>query len=170
MAGIIQFRIFIEFYKPEENLKLNSKIMHPEQFHGYKLASRGKRFLATITEGILYMLVMITIYLLFGKSVHYYFNQDFQLIDIPVSAITGLIVGAIFYPIFSGNLGHRIFDLKVISAETGQEVDKAAEGAIRELLKYVLGYLLIPVIWLLWDDKKQNLYDKLSKTLVVENN
>jgi len=143
--------------------------MQQEEFHGYRLASRGKRLLATLTEGIIYMFVMIGIYLLFGKSIHYYFDQDLQLIDIPVSAITGLVVGAIFYPLFSGNLGHRIFNLKVISAETGNEVNSAPEGAVRELLKYVLGYLLIPVIWLLWDDKKQNLYDKLSKTLVVEN-
>ncbi|WP_037320049.1 RDD family protein [Salegentibacter sp. Hel_I_6] len=144
--------------------------MQQEEFHGYLLASRGKRLLASLTEGIIYMFVMIGIFLLFGKSFGYYWNRDLQLIDIPVSAITGLVVGAIFYPLFSGNLGHRIFDLKVISSETGMEVNKAPEGAIRELLKYVLGYLLIPVIWLLWDDKKQNLYDKLSKTLVVENN
>jgi len=144
--------------------------MQQEEFHGYRLASRGKRLLASLTEGIIYMFVMIGIFLLFGKSFAYYWNRDLQLIDIPVSAITGLVVGAIFYPLFSGNLGHRIFDLKVISSETGMELNKAPEGAIRELLKYVLGYLLIPVIWLLWDDKKQNLYDKLSKTLVVENN
>jgi len=144
--------------------------MQQEQLHGYKLASRGKRLVASLTEGIIYIFVMIGIYMLFGKSFGYYWEQDLQLIDIPVSAITGLIVGAIFYPLFSGNLGHRIFGLKVVSAESGKDVDKAPEGAIRELLKYVLGYLILPVIWLLWDDKKQNLYDKLSKTLVVENN
>ncbi|MBE7641190.1 RDD family protein [Salegentibacter sp. BLCTC] len=142
--------------------------MKQEEVHGYKLASRGKRLAATITEGVLYTIVIIGIYLLFGKSFSYYWEQDLELIDIPISAVTGLIVGAIFYPIFSGNLGHRIFDLKVISAETGKDINKGQEGAIREMLKYVLGYLLIPLIWLLWDDKKQNLYDKLSKTLVVE--
>lgn len=142
--------------------------MYDQGFRGYQLASRGKRCLATLTETIIYTFVMLGIYLVFGKSFNYYWERELELIDIPVSAITGLIVGAVFYPLFSGNLGHRIFNLKVISAETGKELNTAPEGAIRELLKYVLGYLLIPVIWLLWDDNKQNLYDKLSKTLVVE--
>jgi hypothetical protein len=41
---------------------------------------------------------------------------------------------------------------------------------MRELLKYVLTFLVIPVIWILWDEKNQNLYDKMTKTLVVEKN
>jgi uncharacterized RDD family membrane protein YckC len=58
--------------------------------------------------------------------------------------------------------------LKVISSETGDDYKKASDGAIRELLKGVLSFFLIPIIWILWDDKNQNLYDKLTKTYVVE--
>jgi len=91
-------------------------------------------------------------------------------IDIPVDAIFGLIVGAIFYPIFCGNLGHRIFNLKVICEETGEDYNKAEKGALRECLKYALTFLIIPIIWILWDEKRQNIYDKMTKTLVVECN
>ena len=138
--------------------------------HGYQLASKGKRFIASLVEGIIFILLTMGIYLILGKSVAEYWNSDFELIEIVYSAISGLIVGAIFYPMFIGNLGHRIFNLKVISEETGKDYNKAEKGVTRECLKYVLGYLLIPIIWILWDEKNQNLYDKLTKTLVVEKN
>ena len=84
--------------------------------------------------------------------------------------IFSLIIGAVLYPICMGNLGHKIFNLKVISSESGADYNKASDGAIREFLKYLSSYLIIPIIWILWDNKNQNLYDKLTKTFVVENN
>lgn len=144
--------------------------MNDTKTHGYKLATKGKRFIASLIEGIIFILLTMGFYLILGKSISEYWNSDLDLIDIVYSAIAGLIVGAIFYPIFIGNLGHRIFNLKVISEETGEDYKKPESGAIRECLKYVLSYLIIPIIWILWDKKNQNLYDKLTKTLVVEKN
>ncbi len=144
--------------------------MNENNTHGYKLASIGKRLMASIVEGMIYFVFAMGIYLIMGKSVSELWNPDFELIEITYSATAGLIVGAIFYPMFIGNLGHRILNLKVISSETGEDYSTAEKGAIRELLKYVLGYLIIPIIWILWDKKNQNLYDKLTKTLVVERN
>lgn len=144
--------------------------MNERNKHGYKLASKGKRFLATLVEGAIFFLLTIVIYLILGKSVSEYFNRELELIDIVYSAIAGLIIGAIFYPFFIGNLGHRIFNLKVISEETGEDYDRAEKGAIRECLKYVLSYLFVPIIWIMWDEDNQNLYDKITKTLVVERN
>ncbi len=145
--------------------------MNETKTHGYKLASKGTRLIATLIESIIFILLTIGIYLISGEPISKYWdNDDFELIDIVHSAIVGLITGAIFYPSFTGNLGHRIFDLKVISEETGEDYNKAEKGAIRECLKHVLAYLIIPIIWILWDKKNQNLYDKLTKTLVVEKN
>ncbi|AUC23223.1 MULTISPECIES: RDD family protein [Polaribacter] len=145
--------------------------MNEIQTHGYKLASKGKRLIATIIEGLIFGVLFLVIYLIMGKSVSEFwadFESDFQFLDIIYSLVTGIIIGAIFYPIFIGNLGHRIYNLKVISEETGEDYNKPEKGAIREGLKHVLGYLLIPSIWILWDKKNQNLYDKITKTLVVE--
>ena len=144
--------------------------MNKKTTHGYKLASKGKRLIATLTEGIIFGIILLGIYLIMGKSISDYWSSDFELIEIVYSGITGLIVGAICYPIFIGNLGHRIFNLKVVSEETGEDYKKPESGAIRECLKYVLSYLIIPIIWILWDEKNQNLYDKITKTLVVEKN
>lgn len=136
--------------------------------HGYKLASRSKRFLASVVETVIFTLFMALAFLGIGESFVEYLNRDFELLEIFSSAMAGIVIGGVFYPMFSGNLGHRIFKIKVISAETGEDYDKAEKGAIRECLKYVLGYLIIPILWILWDKKNQNLYDKLTKTLVVE--
>mgnify|MGYP000911934981 CR=1 FL=1 len=143
-----------------------SDISFQENF-GYRLASPWARFGAVFIEGII-MYLPLSLFL-FDFSP---FNDiDFlgfgdSLFQIALSAL----YGAIFYPLWSGNLGHKIFGLKVISAIDGNDQKKAQVGAIRELLKSVLGIFLIPSIWLLWDAKKQNLYDKIIKTLVVETN
>jgi len=143
--------------------------MKDNKLHGYNLASKGTRLIAHLTEAGIYFIFMSGIYFILGYPIIEVFNRDFELFRIGYSAIFGLIVGAIFYPIYSGNLGHKIFGLKVIYSETGEDYKKTSEGAIRESLKKILGYLVIPNIWVLWDKKNQNLYDKLTKTYVVKN-
>jgi uncharacterized RDD family membrane protein YckC len=138
-----------------------------KEAYGYTIASKGERFIATLVEGIIFGILFIVFYLIFGGSIRGLMEDNFDAMEVVYSAVSGIVVGAIFYPLFSGNLGHRIFNLKVISAETGADFNKAENGAIRECLKSVLCYLIIPVIWILWDKNNQNLYDKLTKTLVV---
>lgn len=143
--------------------------MKDNRYYGYNLASKGTRLVASLTEGIIFFIIAAGIYFVLGYPISDLYNSDFELSEVGYSAISSIILGAILYPIFTGNLGHRIFGLKVIYSETGDDYKKSSEGAIRELLKNVLSYLVIPIIWILWDDKNQNLYDKLTKTYVVEN-
>jgi len=82
--------------------------------------------------------------------------------------VIAFIFGAITYPFFIGNIGHKITGLKVIDQKTGKEFKNFIDGGFRELLKNLLSYLIFPVIWLLFDKKKQNLYDKITNTYVVE--
>jgi uncharacterized RDD family membrane protein YckC len=69
---------------------------------------------------------------------------------------------------WGGNLGHKIMGLIVISSETGEIQNNVKTGALREALKSVFSVIIIPVLWLLWDDNKQNLYDKVINTYVVK--
>lgn len=153
---------------------LNSKKQienNMNQVHGYTLASKGTRFLANLLETFIYSIIIFIPYTIYTfSSLKEFLIRDSNPFGFGFAAIFGLIVGAIFYPIFTGNLGHRIFDLKVISSESGNDYNKASDGAIRELLKGVFSFLIIPIIWILWDNKNQNLYDKLTKTYVVEKN
>jgi len=152
---------------------LREQVTHVESFnknnvHGFKLASKGSRFLANIVETLIYTVTIYIPYILAIRgSLKGYLNGN-NSPTFEFAAVFGLIVGAICYPLFTGNLGHRIFGLKVIHEKTGEDFNKAADGGIRELIKGVFSFFIIPIIWLLWDDKNQNLYDKLTKTLVVE--
>jgi uncharacterized RDD family membrane protein YckC len=112
------------------------------------------------------IIISVPILLFFGKSEIK--SDQFSLDSIFGYAILSAILGAIFYSLWGGNLGHKIMGLIVISAESGEIQNNAKTGAIREALKSVLSIFFIPVVWLLWDDHKQNLYDKVVKTYVVK--
>jgi uncharacterized RDD family membrane protein YckC len=129
---------------------------------GYKLARRRDRFFATLLEGII---IWIPLTIIMGEE---QFNDPYSFTSILSWLVIAIIFGAILYPIWSGNLGHKIMGLKVISAEDGSDQNKAGAGALREGLKSIFGIIILPVIWVLWDDDRQNLYDKVVKTIVVK--
>ncbi|WP_010232260.1 RDD family protein [Gillisia marina] len=135
----------------------------------YRIASKGKRLLAHLLEGVIYLFITLLYYSILGNSMDDYLNREINIADFLYSALSSIITGFIFYPVFSGNLGHKLLGLKVISSKSGEEYKFASDGALRELLKYLGGFLILPVVWLLWDKENQNLYDKVTETFVVEN-
>jgi hypothetical protein len=140
-----------------------STALPDNEYFGYVLAQRRERLFGTIMETII---ISVPILLFFGKSEIK--SDQFNLDSIFGYAILSAILGAIFYSLWGGNLGHKIMGLIVISSESGEIQNNAKTGAIREALKSVLSIFFIPVVWLLWDDHKQNLYDKVVKTYVVK--
>jgi len=134
-----------------------------DKYFGYELARRRERLFATIIEAII---IFVPILWLFGDSVSD--SDPYSFGSIVGYGILSAILGAIFYSMWGGNLGHKIMGLKVISAENGEIQNNAKTGAIREALKSVFSLVFIPVVWLLWDDNRQNLYDKVVKTYVVK--
>jgi len=142
--------------------------MSEKKIHGYNLASKTQRLFATLVEALIFSCLIVLIYVISGNPPFKFWEDDFKLIEIVYSALSAIVVGAIFYPLLIGNLGHRIFNLKVISVQTGEDYKTSAKGALREFLKSVLSWLFIPAIWILWDEKNQNLYYKITKTVVVE--
>ena len=150
-----------------------SDIPETENF-GYSLASRWTRLFATIIESLI---IYVPLSFIAGYMPSFFEAPDdgmdlswgaFNLLPNFFQTGCAALMGVVCYPVWSGNLGHKLFGLKVISAVDGTDQDTAAAGAIREVLKNVLGVFIIPSIWLLWDHKKQNLYDKITKTLVVD--
>jgi len=79
------------------------------------------------------------------------------------------IINCIFYPFFSGNLGHKLLGLKVIKKSDGSPVNNIFSGYGREFFKGALSILIVPLIWLFFDEDRQNLYDKIQGTIVVKN-
>jgi uncharacterized RDD family membrane protein YckC len=107
------------------------------------------------------------------------------LINAVIAVVLHALYGYLCYPKLKGTVGHKALKLRVINAD--KTTLDAKQGAIRELLKAGPGVLsnialiagqglqgliglgaLIYAIWLLWDEDKQNLYDKIAKTYVVE--
>jgi uncharacterized RDD family membrane protein YckC len=132
---------------------------------GYTLASRGERLGAVLLEGII---IYLPLYFILGNNSVLYSDDFFDLSSLLSQTVLAAVLGAIFYSSWSGNLGHKLLGMKVISSVDGSDQKKPAIGALREVLKNILGLFLIPSIWLLWDSNKQNLYDKIVKTIVVK--
>lgn len=79
-----------------------------EKYFGYELASRKERLFATVIETII---LLIPILFIFG------INDSENFFDVSTIfwyAIFSALLGAIFYSNWSGNLGHKILNLKVI--------------------------------------------------------
>ena len=134
------------------------------KYFGYELATKSERFFASLIVGIISLIIT----LIFDKNEFGTLEHIFSFESIAGSTIISAILGAIFYSMWSGNLGHKILGLKVISALDGQDENNALKGARREALKSIFGLVIIPSIWLLWDKDKQNLYDKVVNTYVVK--
>ncbi len=135
-----------------------------EKYHGYNLASRWERFLASLIGGLI-----IFVPVAFVTKGDYFLQEDFfSPTSIIVDLIVTIIIGGLMYPLWNGNLGHKIFGLKVISLKNGKDIKQPTDGIIREFLKYIFSYFILPIIWLLWDKDKQNLYDKAVSTVVVK--
>jgi uncharacterized RDD family membrane protein YckC len=157
---------------PSNETKVNNQQMPPPPipninsdlpYFGFELARRRERLFATIVEAIV---VSIPLMIVFGST--YYENDPFTFESILGSALFSALLGAIFYPMWGGNLGHKIMGLCVISSENGEVQTDWKVGAKREAIKGLVSWLFIPAVWLLWDENKQNLYDKAVKTYVVK--
>jgi uncharacterized RDD family membrane protein YckC len=136
-----------------------------EENFGYTLATPIERLGGAFLEGLIIFLPLSFVPL-FDMPMYAMDYLDFRN-ELVQAAVAGAF-GAFFYSLWSGNLGHKILGLKVISAVDGSDEKKATIGASREILKTILGIVIIPSIWLLWDPKNQNLYDKITRTLVVK--
>ncbi|MCS7028037.1 MAG: RDD family protein [Bacteroidia bacterium] len=176
--------------------------MNEKPYQGYELASRGRRLLAAIINGIIISVITSSITQALGTSINFTdllsirTFKDFEEVleaasdsnNILINALVDISVcglyGYLCYPHLKGTLGHRILGMRVININRATLTAK--EGAIRELLKqapFTLSDISAPLrlgisslinlaaliysIWLLWDEDKQNVYDKIAKTYVV---
>ena len=141
---------------------------HTKVFN-YKIASKKKRFYAFMLELFFSLIVIFALnYLFYQEDLDTFLNADTNLYSILLNAVAAFGIGAACYPLFSGNIGHRILNIKVIDAKTGNDFNNFFEGGIREFVKNFLSNFILPVIWLFFDKKHQNAYDKVTNTYVVE--
>ncbi len=154
------------------------EITKEETYFGYDLASRWQRLGAALIGGMLLYALCIPFFFIFSLGmfgppqppIHSLSDIDFfrSPWDYAVSFFVTFTAAAFFYKKFCGNIGHAILKLKVISSVDGSDYNKSSQGIVREFLKSILGISLILNWWILFDKRNQNLYDKITKTYVVE--
>jgi len=158
---------------------MNTNDYNKNNYFGYTLASAGERLIAEIITAFVSFCIFAICVAPFYIIVENIENESSSSI-VPMfaffilSACTGIALAIAFrfllYPRYCGTFGHKVLRLKVVSAEDGSDYKKRSGGFIREVLKSIFWQFLIPVMWLLWDKDKQNLYDKVTKTFVVKVN
>src|SRR5690349_6890436 len=93
---------------------------------GYTLASRWERLGAVLLEGII---IYLPLYFILGSSSQLYNSDIFDAGSLFFQTGIAAATGAIFYPLWSGNLGHKLLGLKVISTTDGSDQKSFANGA-----------------------------------------
>lgn len=134
----------------------------------YELATIGQRFGGYLITSV----IPLSLFFILGGSLaeletSLETSEGFWL-DMLYAGIGSGVFNGIFYPFFAGNLGHKLLGLKVIKKSDGSPVKSFFSGYGREFLKGALSSVIIPAIWLIFDEENQNLYDKIQGTLVVK--
>jgi len=132
----------------------------------YELATIGSRLGGYL---IINVITLILFFAFDGSASDLESSEGFFWDMIYAGIGTG-IINCIFYPFFSGNLGHKLMGLKVIKKSDGSPVRNIFSAYGREFTKGALSVLIIPILWLVFDEDRQNLYDKIQGTIVVKNN
>lgn len=149
---------------PEENKIINeANQAKPE----YEIATIGERLGGFL---IIQILIIIINVIVTGEAIGEDdgFNGSFFTMALLQGLGTGIVNG-IFYPFFSGNLGHKLMGIKVIRKSDGTPVNNLIEGFMREFFKGFSSLVLIPIIWLFFNKERQNYYDNVLGTLVIKN-
>lgn len=158
-----------------------------EQHFG-PVAGFGKRALALIIDGLLSLIGLIPMFIGVGLLIAGLPETDEYGYSIDGTSngglltTGGLLIAFGFLVVIGIQIWNRIFkigrtgqsvgkkamDLKLINEQTGQPI-----GAMQSFLRELLGGLVNQVfylsyLWMLWDDNKQTLADKVVHSTVIE--
>jgi uncharacterized RDD family membrane protein YckC len=92
---------------------------------------------------------------------------EFDYANSGLNTLLGLVYFIGFWAWRGQTVGMMPFNIRVVSADTGEKID-----VVRGLLRYVgliisFVVILIGVIWVAFDSRKQGWHDKIANTLVV---
>ena len=129
---------------------------------GYQLATPKERLLGAIISLNVFALPLFVVIGGFKAF------DLFSWYTLLVFVISSAVISFVFNRYYSGNIGHRVMHLKVISALNGRNLNKTWLGMLREMLKVLSTVCVLPVALLLVDKNRQNGYDKICKTYVIK--
>lgn len=125
---------------------------------------------ATLIDTLILLTIITPIlWMYYGES---YFLQNASTLgtlDIFMNYIFPAIVVIIFWIYKSATPGKTLLGLKILDSNTGEPISKS-QAIIRYISYYLASIpLLLGILWVAWDKKKQGWHDKIAKTVVVRN-
>lgn len=135
------------------------------QISKYEVASVWERLGGYLILNI----IIVILFFAFGGDIADLEQSEGLALDLLYAGLGSGLINGIFYPFFSGNLGHKLLGLKVIDMKDNSPVKSIFSGFGREFLKGAFSIIIFPLLWILFDSNNQNLYDKIQGTLVIRN-
>ena len=126
------------------------------------------RVAAALIDTVLFILVFsIPITLIYGSGYWTSQNAAEGFWDVLIQYIAPLVITVWFWIKYMGTPGKMLLRLRVVDANTGQAI--SAPKAIGRYLGYYVSVLplMLGIIWVGIDKKKQGFHDKLAGTVVV---
>lgn len=133
----------------------------------YEYAGFWIRVLASMVDSLILMLVIVPLVVVAGMMGLIDLDAQYTWLDIVVQ-----IFSVVFYigcwVKFAGTPGKRILKLKILDADTGEHLTTGK--AIIRYVGYIISsiVLLLGLIWVAFDKKKQGWHDKMANSVVVK--
>ncbi len=135
---------------------------------------RWRRLLAAVIDGlVVYAVVWVVTAPLVGFGTVY---DDQNIARRTIGDIIAAAIGFLYYALQHGRwgqtLGKRAMSLRVVREADGGPISYRQAGW-RLLFQYLISIVtcgiggLVDVAWILWDDRRQALHDKVAKTVVL---
>jgi uncharacterized RDD family membrane protein YckC len=126
------------------------------------------RVAASLIDTILLMLIVVPLLtMIYGAGYWTTISSELRLWESLLNYLAPAVAAIVFWIYRSATPGKMIFHLKIVDARTGGKPDTG------HLIGRYLGYyvstipLLLGLIWVAFDKRKQGWHDKLARTLVV---
>ncbi|MEW6551183.1 MAG: RDD family protein [Campylobacterota bacterium] len=123
---------------------------------------------ASLIDGLLFAIFTLPITMIvYGDTLWESESMILGPADFLINYVLPAVVVVLFWLYKSATPGKMIFKLKVVDATTGNVL--TVGQAIGRYLAYFLASipLLLGIIWIVFDNKKQGWHDKLANTAVI---
>ena len=141
---------------------------HNSSTDKYTPAPHYKRLSAFIFQLVISIVpIFIIAYLLGYTFADFIENFALFALALIIIGMCSSLLGVILYPVYQGNVGHKLFNLKVVDAKTEHSIHSKSHGAFRGFLKVCMVPLIFPVLIIFLNKNRQTLWDKISNTKIV---
>ena len=137
--------VFVENAFEENNLDL-------------QIAPLERRFFAHVINAVVYWVLVLLLISILNEGTSWSW----------LALLMPKLIYLYTYARYSGNLGHAILGLKVVKKSTNEDFSNPGLGLLREIIKYFASFFVFPFFFLFFNKDKQNLYDLIIDTVVVE--